>query len=168
MPMEDLIASLADRIRAFEKGDPTAVLDDQALAEAADLWQQAAADDGIPVDVAQVVAWLHWYRSMVLPEDQDQEELQTALKVFAAIVEVAPDLVPEQVKTYLAGGTGNRTSPDAQAQQATKILQRVLAFDDPEALNHAIHLLPRPRGRSVRAGRHRHTGRAPQPARPPV
>src|SRR5215470_13654709 len=133
---------LIARIRAFEQGDPGAVLDQQALVEADAVLRQATdADSGSAFAAVQVVAWLRWCRYLALPEGGDQDDLLAAIELFTPIAEANPQAVPEPVRRYLAGLAGNSADPNQQAQVAGALLQRAMHSDDPAALNQAIELL---------------------------
>jgi CHAT domain-containing protein/tetratricopeptide (TPR) repeat protein len=153
-----LIAALTRRIRAFEQGNPRPVLDPQAVAEARDLLARAVdAGRAVPLDAARVVAWLHWYRYLALPEGQDLDDMHAAIELFAPMTEVDPQAVPDPVRQYLAT-YGNDAVPAGQAQAAGNLLQRALHHDDPAALDQAVTLLTAavtatPDGHPDRAGR---------------
>src|SRR5262249_251734 len=142
---ERLIAALSRRIRAFEQGDPGAVLDPQALVEVAELLRRRTRGDGsVPSDVAHVVAWLRWYRYLALPEGEGQDDLWddlwAALELFPPIAAVDAQAVPEPVRRYLAA-SDNSADPDRQADLAADLLEQSMRTGDPAALNQAVQLL---------------------------
>jgi tetratricopeptide (TPR) repeat protein len=142
MSVDELVALSTARIGAFAQGDATGVLDEQAPVDAADLLRQAtAAGGGIAIEVARVVALLHWCRYQALPEGRDQDDLQAALGLFTAIAEVDRQGIPEPVLAYLDRNTSDSTGPSAQAERAADLLRQVLRIHDSAALNYAVDLL---------------------------
>jgi CHAT domain len=103
-----LIKELSERLRAaVESGDPTGVLDNAVPRLARDLAEtltqdslRAAAPD--VVEALRVLAAVHWMRYQLLPGGRGQDDLQACLKWSAALLSVAPDLVPEPARAYLA------------------------------------------------------------------
>ncbi|CCH17829.1 tetratricopeptide repeat protein [Micromonospora lupini] len=137
-----LIAALTRRIRAFEQGDPGAVLDRQALIECDELLGRITdADGGDPFDAMHVVAWLRWCRYLALPEGDDREDLRAAVELFTPIADIDPQAVPEPVRRYLGGLAERSADLGQQALAAFDLLQRVMHSDNPVALNQAIELL---------------------------
>ncbi len=103
---DQLIEELSERIRTFgESGDPTGVLDVAVPGLARDLAESLTqhSRDAAPNVASAVTALVaaHWIRYQFLPDGQDQDDLQACLKWSAALLPVAPDLVPEPVRTYL-------------------------------------------------------------------
>ena len=99
-----LIKDLIKRVRAaMESGDPTGVLDAATLHLARDLAETFPQEAVVPdvIALGALVA-VHWARYLVLPEGQGQDDLQACLKWSAALLPVAPQLVPEPVRTHLA------------------------------------------------------------------
>ena len=118
--LDQLLATLNARIRRFaESGDPSVVLDPAALTEAAGLWEAAQQPaDGDPhamsVDVLRALADLHFARYQVLPDGQGQEDLRTALGLFAMVANRAPDRVPDHIRSLLAAA---QPEPPDKAEQ---------------------------------------------------
>ena len=116
-----LIKELAERVRAVQDpGDLTGVLDTavpglaRELAESVPNLPGAAAPKA--VQALNVLLGVHWLRYQFLPGDQRQEDLQGCLKCSAALLRVAPRLVPEPVRAHLA----DRDTPaDFTAAEAT-------------------------------------------------
>jgi tetratricopeptide (TPR) repeat protein len=105
--MEDrLLTALEARLRRFaESGVQSAVLDPVALDQADELWQaaQPSGNDprALPVEVLTVIAYLHLARFQALPEGQDQDDLRKALGLFSALMEQAPERVPDHIRSFL-------------------------------------------------------------------
>jgi CHAT domain len=153
------MGALQARIAVFiDRNDPSEILDEAALAEAAQLWEaaQSEAGGGTPLDVFSVVAWLHWCRYVALPAGDDQDDYHRAIGLFAALFKVDPARVPEPLHTLLAADPSPADGPDQWARQAVALLKRAMAVDDPTALDQAIDLLRR----TVAATRPDHPNRA--------
>ncbi len=103
MAVDELLASLVDRIRAFEDGDPGPVMAPQALEEAAELFVEASADGSTPVEIVRVMAWISWCRYRTRPAD-GQGDLDMALGLFGMVLPVDPDGVPSAVRDHLTRG----------------------------------------------------------------
>ncbi len=103
-----LLASLNARVRRFaDTGDPSAVLDDAALSEAREILRPLPRDPGdpqsaTPVEVLQVLAFLHWSRYQSQMGGTDKDDLHTALEYFRLLGNRAPARVPETVRVSLA------------------------------------------------------------------
>jgi CHAT domain len=103
-----LLASLNARVRRFaDTGDPSTVLDDAALSEAREILRPLPRDPGdpqpaTPVEVLQVLAFLHWSRYQSQPGGTDKDDLHTALEYFRLLGNRAPARVPETVRVSLA------------------------------------------------------------------
>ena len=143
-----LLAALDARIDAFtSRGDPSQILDEAALAEAARLWQAALSTP--PSDltsrkfVVLTLAHLHWYRYLALPAGEDQDDFQKTIRLFAMLFKVDPTLVPEQFRSLLPNDASSTDDPDEWVRQAAAVLERVAVVDDPTALDDAINLLNR-------------------------
>src|SRR6476620_9955655 len=109
MAMDDVGGRLAARLSAFERGDPTDVLDEQALTDASAMLQEAAGSaEGVSVSVMRAIATLHWYRYLALPDGHDQEDLRMAVNLFALIAPVARSAVPKEVLRLLERDSGGR------------------------------------------------------------
>jgi tetratricopeptide (TPR) repeat protein len=104
-----LIADLANQLLAStETGDMTRLLDPAVFSLADELAGTLADDsaDAAAPDVLQARALLvavHWARYQFLPEGEDQEDLNACLRMSAMLLLVAPQLVPEPIRAYLAG-----------------------------------------------------------------
>ena len=103
---DQLIEELSERIRTFaESGDPTGVLDAAVPGLARDLDESLTqhSRDAAPNVVPAVIALVsvHWIRYQILPNGQDQDDLRACLKWSAALLPVAPELVPEPVRAHL-------------------------------------------------------------------
>jgi tetratricopeptide (TPR) repeat protein len=139
MSISELLAALRARIKAALEGDPSGVLDDRALADAAELYAQADAAGGMTVQVGQTLGWLHWLRYLALPDGQDGDDFKATLGWFEAVYDAYPRAsMPDVVRSYLTAGLHRRA---AQAPAAAEILKRVQHVDDPVELDKAVDLL---------------------------
>jgi hypothetical protein len=142
MSIPDLIVAIEARIRAFEAGEGSGVLDPQALTMADDLMRHVGSGDPYSMRVAAAVARLHWCRYNALPEGQDQDDLQAALVGFARIIAVRPDLVPADVlRLFNASPPGAAPSdPREMTFVAAALMVHVQQTDEPAVLELAIVL----------------------------
>ena len=101
-----LTKELSERLRAaMDSGDPESVLDATISRLARDLEEglrQAPRYRPAPhaIEAAGVLVAVHWARYQLLPEGQDQDDLQACLQWSAVLIPLAPHLVPEPVRTY--------------------------------------------------------------------
>jgi tetratricopeptide (TPR) repeat protein len=135
---DEQLTAFAQRLDAFQlHGDPSAVLDPQAVTEAKQLWaDNQGPDGGVPLEVVFVVAKLYWLRHQARP-GHDDDDLRIAVDLFTALYETAPQTVPYEVTPLLA----DRLPHLRQTQEAMDILGGPSSTDDPDALVHAISLL---------------------------
>ena len=121
-----LIKDLSERLRMrLEPGDPAVILDAETLSLARTLGETLTKDYGEvpPADFAQTLSVLvaaHWARYKLLPEGQDQSDLQACLQWSAALLPIAPHLVPQPVRAYLAG-SDTHVVPAEAAARATSL-----------------------------------------------
>ncbi len=137
---ERLLAQLQARLEQADAGDPKGILDPQALAEVRTLLKTI--DDPVTdLEVALTSGWLHWARYQFLPEGDDQEDLEAALELFAALYPTRPSMLPEQVRVLFDQNMAD--DPQAWAARASALLQATLQNGDSGHLNEAIDLLTR-------------------------
>ena len=91
----------------MESGDPATLLDTETLSLARNLGETLTRHRRkIPpsdfVEALSVLVAVHWARYQLLPEGQDQGDLQAGLKWSAALLPMAPQLIPQPVRAYLA------------------------------------------------------------------
>ena len=92
----------------MRSGDHTGVLDPVVSRLALDLAGTLTRDsrDAVAPNVVEalsVLVTVHWVRCQLLPEGQQQDDLQACLKWSAVLLQAAPNQVPEPVRAYLAG-----------------------------------------------------------------
>ena len=103
-----MIKDLSERLRTrMESGDPAVMLDAETLSLARNLGETLTRDyrKVPPVDFVEALSVLvaaHWARYQLLPEGQDQSDLEACLKWSAALLPIAPHLIPQPVRAYLA------------------------------------------------------------------
>ena len=153
--IDRLLNALRARLDAFEDGDPSKVLEQEALAEEGQL-NQAARSASLSgsrlASLMRVVADLHWSRYLIL---SDKEERDAALMLFALLSRLDKNLVPEPIKPLLteffefASSATSAGRPDhahavaaqrGQEEPAT-VLKRAIASEDDAQLDYAIDLL---------------------------
>ncbi|MFE9173192.1 CHAT domain-containing protein [Streptomyces kebangsaanensis] len=126
MDREAALAALRRRVENVTDPQSAAgLLSDQARREAAALVDAGGSDEDL--SVARVLGMFHWYRYLVLPEGDDQEELNTAVEFLYPVYHVHPDAVPEPLRvTFARAGRkpGSRTATAASANQAAGVLFR--------------------------------------------
>ncbi|MEV4693558.1 hypothetical protein AB0K27_20945 [Micromonospora echinospora] len=145
---QDLIAALRSRMASYHQGDRNAVLADQALAESGELLRRSTTDDGgVPLGVAEVVAWVRYMRSAALPADQRRADLQAALELFGAIAQVDRSLVPADILRRLDAGAGADDAPPVEpglavglANDSIALRMRYRRTGNPGTLNIAVQL----------------------------
>ena len=83
---------------------------------------------------------VHWARYQLLPEGQDQSDLQACLKWSAALLPIAPHLVPEPVRAHLAGPGTPLTPPLPRPPPGTALYDDYQRTGNIELLQNAITL----------------------------
>jgi hypothetical protein len=141
MSVQELAARLARRIEAFMQGDPSAVLDKQALQDTDDLAHAASDDGGLSLEMAALVAWVYWYRYMALPDGSEEADLQAAVRIFALMAGQRPDLLPEPIRGRAQEEIAEVASVERRAWRGTELLRRAALEYDPGALDQAVDLL---------------------------
>jgi hypothetical protein len=100
-----LLESMDERFRKYNEGgrsDRSLVLSADAIKDASALWSQTSTPDGnVPMIVRQTLAWFHWARYYALPQDEDVNDLQAAIVLFAPVFLAAPGEVPQEVRDFL-------------------------------------------------------------------
>lgn len=125
--MADHLQSLLDAVRAridayTEHGDASAVAEAAALDQAAELWLAAQLEPALQLEILYVLACLHWYRYLVLPDGLGSGDRAVAMELLEMVSQTWPDLAPANVARFLE-----------MAQPASQ---------DPASLyNHGLHLL---------------------------
>ena len=138
-----LLAALKSRLQRFSESDPSTVLDPAALYEASQLRETAASMNSVPqamaIDILTALAYLHWRRYQVLPDGQDQDDLQAALATFALLTRLAPERIPDQVRDWLAAEpTGQFHSADQFTASGAVAFAEYQQTGRPETLEFAV------------------------------
>ncbi|MEZ0116014.1 tetratricopeptide (TPR) repeat protein [Catenulispora sp. EB89] len=151
--MEKFLAALQRRLESYVNyHDASGILADEALEDAVRLLRVAGtpADDGhdLPfsewITAVNAVAWLYWYRSLELPDEDElrYKDRSLAVELFSIVSAVDPTLVPDELRGDDAPATAARDyGPQGWAEQAVTLLTEGRHFDDPSALDLAIRLL---------------------------
>ena len=85
-----------------------------------------------------VLTTVHWIRYQLLPEGQDQDDLQACLHWSATLLPVAPHLVPEPVRTHLIGRDSRAGRSDEASAQGTALYQHYQRTGNIQLLQAAI------------------------------
>jgi hypothetical protein len=138
-------------------GDPEGMLEDEVISQARDLGNiLAQAFREIPpadfVMALRMLVAVHWARYQLLPAGQDQPDLQECRKWSAALLPLAPQLVPAPVRAQLAGP---EQSASEDATRAAALLGDYERTGNTELLQEVITLF----GRSIDAIPPDHPGR---------
>ncbi|GGN64387.1 hypothetical protein GCM10010112_24530 [Actinoplanes lobatus] len=126
-----LVESLRRRIRAYlDDGDRLGLFDPRSNTEVAELTEFCLAHaDSVAVEVVETLAWLHWVRWQVMP---DQRDLDIAQALFGQLRDIYPELTPAEFRNP------DRTQwPYAGA----RVLDDLGLDADPAHLDTAIELL---------------------------
>ena len=114
-------------MEVMEAGDPASLLDAEVPGMAQTLAGILTA--GLQGEIApdfeamSTLADVHWIRYQVLPEGQDQDDLEACLTWSAMLLTVAPHLVPEHVRAHLtAAGTPAGATSGAAAEATTRAM----------------------------------------------
>lgn len=105
---DQLVKEVYDRISSAEQSKDLPELLDPALldlaGELAATFDQDVPDVAAPPAAlaAGMIIAVHWSRYQLLPDGQDQDDLRSLLKWSALLIPVAPHLVPEPIRDYLA------------------------------------------------------------------
>src|SRR5687767_10814951 len=96
MSIQDLISGLYQRVDDFlDRDDVAAVMDEQALAEAAELEDANDEDDEPDLAVPAAVGWLFWCRFLAMDRGPHMAPLAMALDRFLPVREHYPESLPE-------------------------------------------------------------------------
>jgi len=116
-----VIKDLSERLRTrMGSGDPAVMLDAETLSLARNLGETLARDyrEVPPADFVAALSVLvaaHWARYQLLPEGQDQSDWQACLQWSAALLPIAPQLVPQPVRAHLANSGPSAGDAAAEA-----------------------------------------------------
>lgn len=142
----DLIASIEQRIRSFlDHRDPTGILDEQAVQQAAALVKMP---EGRRLNAMLVVATLHYYRYLMLPDGEDLDDLGKAVIMFHNLAVAAAhadddppaSLVPPSIARLFAESPSTDDPAFAHAA-GVAVLQRYEASGSAHTLDLAITIL---------------------------
>jgi tetratricopeptide (TPR) repeat protein len=129
----DVVALLKDTLdarlgRFARSGDPSELLNPAALDEANRLLDAAQhggiGPEAIPLDVLTTLAALHLFRFRLLPDGQDEGDIQMTLAFYGLVAARAPELVPDEILSLLLT---SREEPSADPAQLVAEGQRAIA-----------------------------------------
>ncbi|GHB91540.1 hypothetical protein GCM10010306_103370 [Streptomyces umbrinus] len=122
---QELTAQLLGRLNSASEDDPTAVLDDQALAIGQKLWTAVGgAARPLPPEVVAVLGAFHWARYLRLPQDTDSADLETAILFFGWLSESHPEVVPKRIEALNEATKAAQGVPARMIERATGLLER--------------------------------------------
>ncbi|MGH3853405.1 MAG: CHAT domain-containing protein [Pseudonocardiaceae bacterium] len=113
---ESPLAELRERMKAvYDSGDASPLLAPEVVTAVAELPHD---DPDCESEALFLVGLFHWYRGQVLPMDESGRELETALVLFARILDRRRNDLPEAVATALSGDAATSARDDADADDA--------------------------------------------------
>ncbi len=123
------------------------LLDAETLSLAQSLGENLTQDyKGVPpaefVQALSVLVAVHWARYQLLPEGRDRNDLQACLQWSAALLPIAPHLIPQPVRAYLADSDTSAVPAEAAAR-ATALRNDYERTGDIQLLQNAITLFNR-------------------------
>jgi tetratricopeptide (TPR) repeat protein len=143
---DELLERLRRRMDDYQtSGVPAGVLSDDALAEAAQIWEIAQPNDDDNLTSEQhrrlsqahnVLGWLYFLRWNASRAHIDSPDFARALLHLEPLAH-HPTAIPEKLHNVI----GPRANPKIQADTALHLLSRGMATTDPNLLNAAINLL---------------------------
>lgn len=103
--LDQAFESVVSRVNRYrESGDRDAVLGRGTLTDAGHLWQAGMATGGTSLDVLNALAWLHWCRYKALEGNDEINDFEAALLLFARVGAHEPEAVPEELRPPLSQG----------------------------------------------------------------
>ena len=146
-----LQAAAAARLkRVAEQEAPTGVLEPEAAQEVREL-TELVSDDGADLQSRFLLGWMHWYRYRALPEGHGQQDLDSAISMFAPcfLSGVELQMLPEPLLPVLA---------EEVSRAAVTLHNQALSSTDPELISAAADMWARlvtatPDDDAARAGR---------------
>ncbi|MFF5234398.1 CHAT domain-containing protein [Dactylosporangium sp. NPDC000521] len=141
MTRDELVAAARDRLRLATGpgGDPAVVREPAAVAEAAQLAAVAAAGDAEAQTLLGALAWL---RHQLLPDGEDQAELDTAVAAFTR-AHVGSGLAAGMNAVGRAGAGHAEFAAQAWGAQAQRLLDAGRAAGDAGLIGQAVDLMRR-------------------------
>ncbi|GAA0842975.1 CHAT domain-containing protein [Streptosporangium amethystogenes subsp. fukuiense] len=148
---ELLLAAIRRRILALPTtGDPGRLLGADALDEVRRLLELVG-DVAGDMEVAHTVGMLYMFRWQSLSGGKDDDDMRTAVILLAQVHRVAPDRVPEPLRTYFRQNPSvvadvpklGEDGPEQWTEQARHLLGRARRSGDPALAVEAVNLLRR-------------------------
>ncbi|ALG06384.1 CHAT domain-containing protein [Kibdelosporangium phytohabitans] len=125
-----LLAKLQERMKAFLMHGDMRAIDDNALAEAAEVLRMSARPAelmDLPGHVALQLGWVHWCRFLALVDEEPH--YATALTLFRSVHAVSPDKVPGLPRWLIENSGSHPSDVDMWSMLAALVLQQ--EADDP-------------------------------------
>jgi hypothetical protein len=116
------LTALGERLSAYDRGEPAAVLDSGAVALADQLAAAVAPDDQAAVETRVMLALFWWYRFWALPPGRNLVDLRTAAGRIADLDNPARRRLPAGLATLLEADPELAGAPADWAGSAMAIL----------------------------------------------
>lgn len=93
-------------------------------------------------EVAATVGLLYWYRHLILPDGENDQDLERAMRLLVPLHAWHPDAVPPMLRSFIDSQiSGVPEHHDVLGNRAAELLAKTLRDGDPAALEEAIELL---------------------------
>ena len=104
----------------------------------------SGSDPAADVPVAHALGWYHWFRYLVLPEGEDQADLDAAVDWLTHVFPSAPDAVPEELRDQFEPALPDEepagADPGAMNTRATELMAAFQRTGRRELLDRAVAL----------------------------
>ncbi|WP_436777005.1 hypothetical protein [Yinghuangia sp. YIM S09857] len=142
--LDQAFESVVSRVNRYrESGDRDAVLGRGTLADAGHLWQAGMATGGTSLDVLNTLAWLHWCRYKALEGNDEINDFEAALLLFARVGAYEPEAVPEELRPPLSQGVTidhQFIGPEHWGRVGIHLLRQAEPTLDAELLDRAVEI----------------------------
>ncbi|UXY25984.1 CHAT domain-containing tetratricopeptide repeat protein [Streptomyces sp. HUAS TT20] len=128
------LAVIQARLHRIVAGDLSAAVEPKALTEARQLAELLWDNDEDPLEASYSLGWLHWFRYQVLPEGEDQADLEATVEWLAPCFLAGVDALPEPLLPLFA---------DAIEPVATRLLQQAFISTELTVISAAVELWQR-------------------------
>lgn len=140
MQNSEMLERMRSRLDAFSAGDRECVLEEQALSDARTLLHDVGTggDENSRIEVTWMVAFFHWARFHVTPEDQRETEIGISVTLFGSIAKTIDErAIPEPIRWLL----DRQNEALKHAEDAAEVLDRMNYSYDAGALDEIIQQL---------------------------
>jgi len=131
---EKRLAAVQARLAQVAVGrDLAPVLEPGALIEERRLLEAVGADGG-DLQVLHTLGWLHWFRHQALPEGEDREDLDAAIRMFMPCFAAGVSGMPDPLLPILAVQATPTEHPNQEVQLADQVPALLARFEHTGAL----------------------------------